>query len=57
MGATLQAAKAAAPVGKWALTQGFKAAAGLVGAAMQREAREREQQRERRGGAGKQRGK
>lgn len=37
MTATFQAAKAAAPVGKWALQQGFKAAVGLVSAAMESE--------------------
>jgi hypothetical protein len=45
MTATIEAAKVAAPVGKWALQQGFKAAVGLVGAAMQQE-RQREQQKQ-----------
>lgn len=48
MTATIEAAKAAAPVGKWALQQGFKAAVGLVGAAMQQE-RQREQQKKQQG--------
>jgi hypothetical protein len=34
MTATMEAAKVAAPVGKWALQQGFKAAVGLAAAAM-----------------------
>lgn len=37
MSATIEAAKAAAPAGKWALKQGFKAAVGLVGMAMEQE--------------------
>jgi hypothetical protein len=46
--ATIEAAKAAAPVGKWALQQGFKAAVGLAGAAMEqeRQQKQREKQRE-----------
>jgi hypothetical protein len=44
MTATIEAAKVAAPVGKWALQQGFKAAVGLVGAAMQQEKQQKKQQ-------------
>lgn len=58
MSATMEAAKVAAPAGKWALKQGFKAAVGLVGMAMEQERQataakrrqekqEREQQRNR----------
>lgn len=43
MTATIEAAKVAAPVGKWALQQGFKAAVGLVGAAMQQEQQKKQQ--------------
>lgn len=46
MTATIEAAKAAAPVGKWALQQGFKAAVGLVGAAMQQDEKQRQQQKQ-----------
>ena len=49
--ATIEAAKAAAPVGKWALQQGMKAAVGLVGAAMQQERQQKQQQQQ--GGNGK----
>lgn len=35
--ATIEAAKVAAPVGKWAIKQGFKAAVGLVSYAMTQE--------------------
>ncbi|KAF8072452.1 SYM1 [Scenedesmus sp. PABB004] len=54
MTATLGAAKAAAPVGKWALAAGFKAAAGLVGAAMAQEqrAKQQEKQQQKAGGGG-----
>jgi hypothetical protein len=37
MTATIEAAKVAAPVGKWALQQGFKAAVGLVSYAREQE--------------------
>ncbi|KAF6257597.1 hypothetical protein COO60DRAFT_1701739 [Scenedesmus sp. NREL 46B-D3] len=40
--ATIETAKAAAPVGKWALQQGFKAAVGLVGAAMEQERQQKQ---------------
>lgn len=43
MTATIEAAKVAAPVGKWALQQGFKAAVGLVGAAIQQERQQKQQ--------------
>ncbi len=39
--ATVQAAKLAAPVGKWAMQEGFKAAAGLVSYAMEQEKRQK----------------
>jgi hypothetical protein len=42
MTATIEAAKVAAPVGKWALQQGFKAAVGLVGAAIQQERQQKQ---------------
>jgi len=44
MTATIEAAKVAAPVGKWALQEGFKAAVGLVGAAMQQERQQKKNQ-------------
>eukprot|EP00882_Tetradesmus_deserticola_P004299 GHRQ01004543.1.p1 GENE.GHRQ01004543.1~~GHRQ01004543.1.p1 ORF type:complete len:196 (+),score=66.67 GHRQ01004543.1:254-841(+) len=40
--ATIETAKAAAPIGKWALQQGFKAAVGLVGAAMEQERQQKQ---------------
>jgi len=46
MTATIEAAKAAAPVGKWALQQGVKAAVGLVGAAMAQEQQRNKQQKQ-----------
>lgn len=46
MTATIQAAKVAAPVGKWALQQGFKAAVGLVGSAMQQDKQQRTKQKQ-----------
>lgn len=42
MTATIEAAKAAAPVGKWALQQGFKAAVGLVSAAREQERQQKQ---------------
>jgi hypothetical protein len=47
MSATLEAARAAAPVGKWALQQGAKAAVGLVGAAL---TQQQQQAQQRKGG-------
>lgn len=47
MTATFEAAKAAAPVGKWALQQGFKAAVGLVGAAMESERQQKQKSQSR----------
>lgn len=49
MTATIQAAKAAAPVGKWALQQGFKAAVGLVGAAMEQERQSQQRKKQQQG--------
>jgi hypothetical protein len=49
MTATIEAAKVAAPVGKWALQQGFKAAVGLVGAAMQQEKQQQKKQKKQQG--------
>lgn len=46
MTATIEAAKAAAPVGKWAVQQGFKAAVGLVGAALAQEQQRNKQQKQ-----------
>uniref|UniRef100_A0A383W1M6 Senescence domain-containing protein n=1 Tax=Tetradesmus obliquus TaxID=3088 RepID=A0A383W1M6_TETOB len=40
--ATIETAKAAAPIGKWALQQGFKAAVGLVGAAKEQERQQKQ---------------
>ncbi len=53
MTATIEAAKVAAPVGKWALQQGFKAAVGLVGAAIQQESKQKQQQKNKQQGNGK----
>lgn len=53
MTATIEAAKAAAPVGKWALQQGFKAAVGLVGVAMQQEQKQQAKQKQQQSDGGK----
>lgn len=45
MTASIEAAKVAAPVGKWALQQGFKAAVGLVSAAMEQERQQKQKQK------------
>lgn len=50
MTATIEAAKVAAPVGKWALQQGFKAAVGLVGAAMEQERKQQQQKKQQQNG-------
>ena len=46
MSATIEAAKVAAPVGKWALQQGFKAAVGLVGVALEQEKKEKQKDKQ-----------
>jgi hypothetical protein len=48
--ATVEAARLAAPVGKWAVQEGFKAAAGLVSYAVEQRGR---QQQGPKGGKGK----
>jgi hypothetical protein len=51
--ATVEAAKIAAPVGKWALAEGFKAAVGLVSYAKQQQEEQERKQKQLGKGKGK----